>query len=339
MDTKIFKNKGFYIAIVLTLIASLAGRYLAMLPYIKVIGAMVIALLIGMIINVIKPLKTAGGAGVGFISNKFLRLGIILLGFKLNLLVLVNSGIKTILLAIFVVTITIFLTYIIAKKFGVDDELSLLTAGGCGICGAAAVMGISPQVKAKSDDTVLAVAVVCILGTIFTLIEVLLKPTLGLTDTQFGILNGASLHEIAHAVAAAGSGSEATLNIALIMKLSRVLMLAPVAFLIGIFYRKSNKTQNTTKAKLPIPWFMLGFIATSALGTILTYYFGNDITNLLKNLEAAAYIFLGMAMCALGISVNFEVIRKRGGKIFLAATISSIVLFAVAYVSARFLFV
>lgn len=338
MDLKLFKTKNFWLAAIFTLLASLAGRYLAMLPGIKIIGAMVIALLIGMAYQLIPNIKENTNKGVPFISNKFLRLGIILLGFKLNLIVLMESGVKTILLAIVVVTVTIVLTYFLSKKFGVNDELALLAASGCGVCGAAAVMGVSPQVKAKSDDSVLAVAVVCILGTVFTLIEVFGKPLFGLSDVQYGILNGASLHEIAHAVAAAGAGSELTQEIAIIMKLSRVLMLAPVALLVGVYYHKKNKSV-TGHAKLPIPWFMLGFLATSSIGSLAIKILGLEaVQPTLKILETLAYILLGMAMCALGISVNFKVIKERGHKIFIPCTISSIVLFFVAFISAKIFF-
>lgn len=337
MGLKIFKTKQFYIAAITTLIAALLGRYLSSFPILKVVGAMVISLLLGMIINVIKPFKKQLGKSVGFISNKFLRLGIILLGFKLNLNILLGSGVKTITLAIFVVTVTIILTYTLAKCMKVNEELALLTAGGCGICGAAAVMGISPQVKAKSDDAVLAVAVVCILGTIFTLLEILLIPVLGLSIKQFGILNGASLHEIAHALAAAGAlGSEAVDN-ALIMKLSRVLLLAPASIIIGFYYKKNNK-ESKLNTKLPIPWFMLGFLISSAIGTLLVITFGKDIIFFLDKVVTIGYIFLGMAMCALGISVNFSVIRERGTKIFAAASISSIILFIIAYCSIKLFF-
>lgn len=84
------------------------------------------------------------------------------------------------------------------------------------------------------------VAVVCILGTVFTLIEVLTKPILGLNDTQFGILNGIITWDSACCCSSSGSGGEKTIEIALIMKLSRVLLLAPVALLIGIISRKKK---------------------------------------------------------------------------------------------------
>ncbi len=220
------------------------------------------------------------------------------------------------------------MTYWLSKKFGAEDELAVLSACGCGICGAAAVMGVSPQIESrdeerKRENEVLAVAVVCVMGTVFTLLEIVIKPMLGLTDSQFGIVAGGSLHEIAHAIAAGSAFGEASLDSALIMKLSRVLLLAPVALIIGYWYQRrlvKESAQDHTQApkKLPIPWFLGGFILTSILGTFLPFS-----PVVLDGLVQAAYVFLGMAMAALGISVNFSVIFKRGGTVFGAAAISS----------------
>lgn len=107
------------------------------------------------------------------------------------------------------------------------------------------------------------------------------------------------------------------------MKLSRVLLLAPVALIVGYWYQRrlvKESAQDHTQApkKLPIPWFLGGFILTSILGTFLPFP-----PVVLDGLVQAAYVFLGMAMAALGISVNFNVIFKRGGTVFGAAAISS----------------
>lgn len=340
----IIKTKSFWLAAVMTFICAVAGVLLAKLPYVNLIGALVIALLLGIAMQLTpSKLQTDVKSGMGFISNKFLRLGIILLGFRLNLESLAQAGVKTILVAMVGVTGTICLTYWLSRKFGAEDELAILSACGCGICGAAAVMGVSPQIETtdeerKRENEVLAVAVVCVMGTVFTLIEIGLKPILGLTDPQFGIVAGGSLHEIAHAVAAGGAFGEASLDNALIMKLSRVLLLAPVALIVGYWYqrrliRESIEEHEQAPKKLPIPWFLGGFILTSILGTFLPLPAG-----LLDGLVQAAYIFLGMAMAALGISVNFRVIFKRGGAVFGAAVISSTCLLIFMIIMSRLFF-
>lgn len=335
----LLKSGRFYLAVALTLFCSLLGSFLAGFPYLQVIGALVLALVLGMILQVFQPVVQQAQAGIGFISNKFLRLGIILLGFKLNLIDLAQAGVKTILLAIFVVSGTITLTYKLARKLGVSQRLAILAASGTGICGAAAVMGISPQLPAtsaqaeqKREDEVLAVAIVAILGTVFTLIELGLKPLLHMTPQQFGIMTGGSLHEIAHAVAAGSAGGPVSLDTAIITKLSRVLLLAPAALIIGIWYQRKNQLDNAAARKLPIPWFMGGFILASICGTFLPLGAAT-----LATLVKLAYLFLGMAMAALGMSVNFRVIGQRGGKAFLAAgTASCVLLLFVIVVSKAF---
>ena len=328
---EIIKTKSFRLAAIMTLTCSLAGILLAKLPYANLIGALVLALLLGILMQFLpERTRQKASGGMGFISNKFLRLGIILLGFRLDLEKLAAAGIKTILVAALAVAGTISLTYWLSRKFGAEDELAFLSACGCGVCGAAAVMGVSPQITAadearKRENEVLAVAVVCVMGTVFTLLEIGLKPVLGLTDSQFGIVAGGSLHEIAHAVASGGAFGNISLDSALI---------------IGYLYqRRSAKTNtgNVEKAqkngKLPIPWFLGGFILTSVLGTYLPFS-----ASLLDALVQVAYIFLGMAMAALGVSVNFKVIFKRGGSVFGAAAISSTCLLVFMIIMSKLFF-
>ena len=334
-------SRPFWGAAVITLICAVAGNELAQLPYLNLVGALVIALLLGMACQVRPQIVAPNRAGIGFISNKFLRLGIILLGFKLNLIQLASAGVKTISLAAVIVTGMVLLTYNLSRKMGVDKDLAILTATGTSICGAAAVMGVSPQIKVPAEkaeqqreNEVLAVAIVAILGTVFTLIEIGLKPLLHLTAVQFGVLTGGSLHEIAHAVAAGSAGGPVSLDTAIITKLSRVLLLAPAAVIIGLWYQKSTPTANTdANAKLPIPWFMAGFILTSLIGTFIPL---GDAA--LAALVKLAYIFLGMAMAALGMSVNFRVIAHRGGKPFLAASIASVILMSGVALASKLFF-
>ena len=149
----IIKTKSFWLATCMTLACSVAGVLLAKLPYVNLIGALVLALLLGIAMQGFpQQLRQTAQPGMAFISNKFLRLGIILLGFRLNLVVLAKAGVKTILVAMVGVAGTICLTYWLSKKFGAEDELATLTACGCGICGAAAVMGVSPQIETNDEE-------------------------------------------------------------------------------------------------------------------------------------------------------------------------------------------
>ncbi|MCI1792008.1 MAG: putative sulfate exporter family transporter, partial [Bifidobacterium tibiigranuli] len=173
---RVFTVDMLFVAVV-TLVASLIGAWLKQYPGFSLFGALIIALLVGMVLQF--PIRRwyVGAskssqqrrAGVkdaaGLISNKLLRLGIILLGFKLNLTVLFTQGLKCLPIAALVVTFTIVVTYAIARRLGVDPMLAILVAGGTGICGAAAVMGLSGAIRVpeereteKADDVTMAVA-------------------------------------------------------------------------------------------------------------------------------------------------------------------------------------
>ena len=324
---------------VLTLLASFVGSWLKQYPGLKLLGALIIALLVGMALqlplHVYKKNNPSRRAGVksaaGLIANKLLRLGIILLGFKLNLHDLFTKGIKCLPIAAVLVAIMVCVTYNIAKLLKVNPQLAMLTAGGTSICGAAAVMGLSGSMPVlpeeedeKEQNEVMAVATVAIMGTIYALAEIFILPHFGMTKQQLGIASGASLHEIAHAVAAGGAFG--SIDVATIMKLARVLMLVPASIFIAIWWNaRHSKVENGGKHKISFPWFMLGFIAASVIGTYVPF-----VNAIAATLVDAGYVFLGMAMAALGINVNFRVIFKQGRTAFLASFLASIVLVALA---------
>lgn len=332
---------------VLTLLASFIGSWLKQYPGLKLLGALIIALLVGMALQLplhaYKKNNDSRRAGVksaaGLIANKLLRLGIILLGFKLNLHDLFTKGIKCLPIAAVLVAVMVCVTYNIAKLLKVNPQLAMLTAGGTSICGAAAVMGLSGSMPVlpeeedeKEQNEVMAVATVAIMGTIYALAEIFILPNFGMTKQQLGITAGASLHEIAHAVAAGGAFD--SIDVATIMKLSRVLMLVPASIFIAIWWNaRHSKVENGGKHKISFPWFMLGFIAASVIGTYVPF-----ITAHASTLVEAGYVFLGMAMAALGINVNFKVIFKQGRTAFLASFLASIVLVVLACLAAVLFF-
>ena len=332
---------------VLTLLASFIGSWLKQYPGFQLLGALIIALLVGMALqpplHVYKMNNDSRRAGVksaaGLIANKLLRLGIILLGFKLNLHDLFTKGIKCLPIAAVLVAIMVCVTYNIAKLLKVNPQLAMLTAGGTSICGAAAVMGLSGSMPVlpeeedeKEQNEVMAVATVAIMGTIYALAEIFILPNFGMTKQQLGITAGASLHEIAHAVAAGGAFD--SIDVATIMKLSRVLMLVPASIFIAIWWNaRHSKVENGGKHKISFPWFMLGFIAASVIGTYIPF-----VTAHASTLVEAGYVFLGMAMAALGINVNFRAIFKQGRAAFAASFLASIVLVALAYAAAVLFF-
>lgn len=325
-STKKYDALGFILGIVITLVISVAAKYLANLPFLSIMGQLVIAILIGIVWRATIGVPHPAIAGTNFSSKKLLRLGIILLGMRLNLTDIAHAGPKVILIALICIAFAFFVVYAIAKWFKVEKKLGILTACGTAICGAAAVVAISPQIKANNDETAIGAATVAILGTIFTLLYTVLYPVLGFTQHGYGVFAGATLHEIAHVIAAAAPGGEDAVDIAVIVKLTRVALLVPVAILIGVWSSRSEKANRTNGGKmtlksLQIPWFIFGFVAMSAVNSlgIVSAAFANHVVLL-------AYMLIGMAMAGLGLNVDIVAFKRLGMKSFAAGLIGSILL-------------
>ena len=318
------KTRSFYTGIGITLVIALVAALLGKVPYLDIMGQLVLAIMIGMIWGHTIGLKNSHRSGVQFSSKKLLRVGIILLGLRLNLSAMYDAGLHAFLYAGLLLTVALVTVYSLARLFRVNKTLSILTACGTAICGAAAIVAIAPLVKAKESTTAVSVAVIAVLGTMFTLIYTMMYPFLPFTDYQYGIFAGGTLHEIAHAVAASTAGGEDAENIAIVVKLTRVALLVPVAILIGIYMKKrepQNHTQRFSLKTLPIPWFIFGFLAMSAVNTI--GILPESVVNLLISL---AYLLLSMAMAGLGLNVEFQAFKKFGFHVFFAGLLGTLIL-------------
>ncbi|MBP1156644.1 MULTISPECIES: YeiH family protein [unclassified Paenibacillus] len=316
----------------LTLLLALSAKYVSGIPFLSILGQLVIAILLGMIWRAVIGIRDENLAGISFSSKTLLRCGIVLLGLRLNLLDILHAGPKVMVIVFTVVIFTLFVVYGITKCFKIQTRLGMLTACGTAICGAAAVVAISPQMKARNDETAISAATVAILGTIFTLMYTLLYPVLGLTPVGYGVFAGATLHEVAHVIAAAAPGGKEAEDMAVIVKLSRVAMLVPVAMIIGFWANRlentgQDKSQKMNWKSIPIPWFIFGFIIMSGVNTL--NWIPLAITN---QLITIAYLLIAMAMAGLGLNVDLVTFRRLGMKPLAAGFIGSVLLAGLGWV-------
>ncbi|MDQ0086889.1 putative integral membrane protein (TIGR00698 family) [Paenibacillus anaericanus] len=317
---------NFAFGIGLTLIIAFIAKYLSFLPFLSIMGQLVIAILIGIAWRATVGVPDTIIAGANFSSKKLLRFGIILLGMRLNLMDIVNAGPKVFIIAVIVIIFTLAVVYGLTRLFKVDQRLGILTACGTAICGAAAVVAIAPQIKAKDDETAIGAAIVAILGTIFTLVYTFLYPILGLSPIGYGLFSGATLHEIAHVIAAADAGGSDAVDMAVIIKLTRVSLLVPVAILIGIWSNRALRKQQGGQSKaswksIPIPWFILGFLLVSGVNSL-----GIVSAELASDIVFIAYMLIAMAMAGLGLNVDLVDFKRLGMKSFAAGLIGSVLL-------------
>ncbi|MEX3746647.1 MULTISPECIES: YeiH family protein [Lysinibacillus] len=330
---KSFLTPAFMKGILLTLIIALVAKYISTFPFFSILGQLVIAIILGMAWRAAFKVQDSWQAGISFSSKKLLRLGIILLGMRLNLADIYHAGAGVFLIAFIDLVFALVVVYGLTKVFHVEKKLGILTACGTAICGAAAVVAIAPQIKANEKETAVGAAIVALLGTIFTLVYTVLYSVFNLTPTEYGIFAGGTLHEIAHVIAAASAGGNEAVDMAVIVKLTRVALLVPVAIIIGIFYQRMDKGQEKEGFSLSIiPWFILGFLAMSAINSL-----GIIPANVAQTFVNISYLLIGMSMAGLGLNVEIKTFKQLGVKAFIAGLIGSVCLSIVGYVLVIFM--
>lgn len=306
-----------------TFLIALIGYGLAMVPGLSFLGQLAWAILIAAAIRHFWGYPEAIRSGVQFTAKKLLRAAIILYGLKLNIAIVFSQGLGLLLRDIIVVIFAILATMLISKWLKGDASLSLLLGVGTGVCGAAAIAAVSPIVKAKDEDTALGVGMIAFIGTVFAVGYTLLLPLLPLTPEQYGIWSGISLHELAHVALAAAPAGEDALAVSLLAKLGRVFLLIPLSLVLMYWMRRSGRIEKG--AKLEFPWFLLGFLALSVLGSI---EWGGQLLlpeSIKGWIAKAASFILAMAMVGLGLNIHLQSLRKAWRPL-LAMSITSILL-------------
>ena len=201
---------------------------------------------------------------------------------------------------------------------------------GTGVCGAAAIAAISPIVKAKEEDTAIGAGVIALVGTVFSIAYTIMRPFLPLSDIQYGIWSGTTLHEIAHVALAGAPAGPDGLAIALLAKLGRVLLLIPLS-LILMYWMKRKNTGQSDETKIEFPWFLIGFILMSVFGS---YVLGKSIpvTNeVLDQISFATTFLLSSAMVGLGLNVSLLELRTKALRPLMAMGITSIILSIITF--------
>lgn len=309
--------------LVLATVVEIIAHNLVSIPLLSIPGPLVIAILVGIAWRALMGIPKYAGTGISFASKKLLRYGIILMGVRLNLDAILAAGPQIILLDASIIILAISIICYLGKVFAAEKKLSLLTAVGTGICGAAAIAAIAPIINSNEDETVVSIATVAVLGTVFSILYILLQPFLGLNLHEYGIFAGSTLHEVAHVVAASQPVDSTAADMAVLTKLGRVALIIPVALGISLWYNLSDKEneQTTGWRGMAIPWFIFGFFGLSYLNTV-----GLIPKDLASIMLQASSLLLALAMAGMGLSVDLVMFKRMGLKSLTIGLIGSLII-------------
>ncbi|TGN14651.1 YeiH family protein [Leptospira ilyithenensis] len=311
----------YLLGILVPILLGIFGIVLGDFPKMKALGlsALTISLLFGFILGNVSSsfFSNTFGNGVQLIAKRFLRWGVILYGLQLTLGDVLEIGGIGFLSDIFILLTTLPLgIWFGTKILKMDRDTAILTSAGSSICGAAAVLATEGTLKSESYKSSTAVATVVTFGTISMFLLPALYPLLGGGPNQFGILVGSTVHEVAQVVAAGASVSEKVSQTAVIVKLTKVMLLVP--FLIGLGYWKKTQSEkgSSGSSQVTVPWFAVGFvimIAINSLGIL------GDFAK--QGLLRVDLLFLSSAMAALGWETKLVKIFQTGSKAFILALV------------------
>lgn len=229
---------------------------------------MLLALLFGISLNFLGS-EAKSRPGIDFGSRQLLRLGVALLGVRISGEVLTLLGWKVVLLVVLAVVATIGFGLAVSRLFGFRYRFAFLSAGAVAICGASAAMAIAailPRDARSEERLIFTVVSVTLLSTLAMIVYPVLSVAIGFDDKTTGIFIGATVHDVAQVVGAGFSVSEETGNVATLVKLLRVIMLAPVVVVAALVIRTVASAQEAEGKRPPlVPFFVIGFVALAAL--------------------------------------------------------------------------
>ena len=309
--------------ILVTAIAALAAAWLAD-HYAAPIVLM--GLLIGLALSFLSQDKRTH-AGLDLMSQTALRIGIVLVGARITAGQLAELGALPFALLVLIMLAVIVMTVAAAPLSRQDKQAALLAGGATAICGASAALALYSLIGDKRIDqarfTLTLVGITVASALAMTLYPVL-AAQLGLTDAQAGFLIGASVHDVAQAIGGGFSFSQPAGEVATIVKLTRVALLAPMLMLVALWLARSGEAGAKTRIPLRLPWFIIGFLGLAALNSLVA------IPQPAKDAAAtAAQALLLLAIVATAMKARLHLLLDQGWRSFapiIVATLTSFLL-------------
>lgn len=249
--------------------------------------------------------------GLAVAARRLLRLGIVLLGFRLSLADIAGLGWLVLGLIVAIVLATFFLTLGLGRAFRLPGDEPLLIAAGFSICGASAIGAMAGVTKSKDADQATPVALVTLCGTLAIAVLPALGSLFGLDAEQFGMWTGASVHDVGQVVATAQVAGASALAIAVVVKLTRVALLAPMVAITGLVLRREGRHPAI------VPLFLVGF-----LGAVVARTFLPLPAEFISATEDVQFLLLGLALFGLGAAIRLGTLVRTGARPLAVAAIS-----------------
>lgn len=307
---------GMAVCLAIAVLSWLLGKL------VPVIGGPVFSIVIGMVIALFWTPGAACKPGVGFTSKKILQTAVVLLGFGLNLNVVLQTGKQSLPIIICTIATSLLVAFALHKLLHIDGNISTLIGVGSSICGGSAIAATAPVIHADDEEVAQAISVIFFFNVLAALLFPLLGQAIGFdtaSGESFGIFAGTAVNDTSSVTAAASTwdsmwelGSQ-TLDKAVTVKLTRTLAIIPITLVLSLMQAKKAGTgQGGFRLKNAFPLFILWFVCASVVTTICTSL--GVPSAVFQPLKELSKFFIIMAMAAIGLNSNVVKLVKSGGK-------------------------
>ncbi len=307
------------LCLLIALVAWLLGNWF------PVIGGPVFSILLGMVLTLVLKDKTKFESGIKFTSKKILQYAVILLGFGLNLNVILKTGAQSLPIILSTIAVSLILAFVLSRAMHLPGKISTLIGVGSSICGGSAIAATAPVIDADDDEVAQSVSVIFFFNVLAALIFPHLGSWLGFSTTSgeaFGIFAGTAVNDTSSVTACAATwdtmwdlGSQ-TLDKAVTVKLTRTLAIIPITLALSFWRARGAQSSAGTGPRFKLskvfPFFILFFLAASVITTVATSL--GVSSSVFQPFKTLSKFFIVWAMAAIGLNTNIIKLVKTGGK-------------------------
>jgi uncharacterized integral membrane protein (TIGR00698 family) len=308
---------GLALAGALALGASLLEGLESRLLTHPVLEALVLALLLGALVRNTVRLPSRLLAGSAFAAKTLLEVAVVVLGASLDIRQLIAPGGRLLLAIVLGVGVGLGTSFGLGTLLGLAARLAYLVAVGNAICGNAAIAAVAPVVRAERHEIASAVGLTAVVGMGMVVLLPAVAPVWGLSHAQYGLLAGMAVYAVPQVMAAAYAVSPLSGDLALLVKLVRVMCLGPVVLATGVVMRWRGQATAPRPWTQVLPWFVVGFFALLTCRSL-----GLIPTAAVLALRSVGRSLTLWAMAGVGLGVELAAVRAVGLRVGLASALS-----------------
>lgn len=298
----------------LALAVTVAGAASPIGVAMPLLGAPVAGIVLGVALSRVVRRWPSLQPGIGFSAQTVLQVAVVMLGSQLSLRQVAEVGVSSLPVMLGTLVACLLVAHVLGRRMRIDRDLRTLIGVGTAICGASAIAAVSPILRARSSTIAYAVSTIFC----FNIAAVLLFPplghALGLSQDAFGLFAGTAVNDTSSVVAAATTYGPEAGNHAVVVKLTRTLMIIPICLGLGVLASDGA----TTSAQRPhllrrtvrlVPWFLVGFLLVAAANT------AGVVPAAVQPLTQQVSVFLiTVALSAIGLSTDVAALRRAGAR-------------------------